>query len=50
MVQSSYLLARAFGWTPGQVRELTMAQASIYLQLLEREAALVRESGFSFDR
>jgi hypothetical protein len=39
-VLSSYLLARAFGWTPQQVQELTMAQVSLYVQLLEHEAAL----------
>lgn len=49
MVQSSYLLARAFGWTPAQIQDLTMAQVSIYLQLLEQEAMLLRDSGFSHD-
>ncbi|NTW00863.1 MAG: hypothetical protein HGA19_06065 [Oscillochloris sp.] len=34
---SSYLLASAFGWTPQQVQSLTMAQVSLYLQLLEHE-------------
>jgi hypothetical protein len=37
-VQTSYRLAREFGWTPQQVQTLTMAQASIYLQLLAVEA------------
>jgi len=27
-----------------------MAQVSIYLQLLEQEAALLRDNGFSYDR
>jgi hypothetical protein len=33
-------LARAFGWTPQQVQSLTMAQVSLYLQLLEHETEL----------
>lgn len=49
-MRSSYLLARAFGWTPAQVQDLTMAQVSIYLQLLEQEAALMPDSGFFHDR
>jgi hypothetical protein len=38
-VRSAYLLARAFGWTPQQMQEMTMAQVSTYLTLLEHEAA-----------
>jgi hypothetical protein len=37
-VRAAYVLAREFGWTPQQVQEMTMAQISIYLQLLEEEA------------
>lgn len=37
MVQASYVLAREFGWTPQQVQTLTMAQISVYLQLLKQE-------------
>jgi hypothetical protein len=37
-VRSAYLLARAFGWTPGQVQEMTLAQVRMYLSLLEDEA------------
>ena len=40
LVQASYLLARAFGWTPEQVQAMTMAQVSIYLDMLEQEATL----------
>jgi hypothetical protein len=31
------VLAKEFGWTPGQVQELTMAQVSAYIELLEQE-------------
>lgn len=34
----SFRLARAFGWTPQQVQDLTMGQVSIYLTFLEEEA------------
>jgi hypothetical protein len=37
MVRAGYLLAREFGWTPQQLQELTMAQVTIYLQMLEDE-------------
>ncbi|MCK6626853.1 MAG: hypothetical protein L6R45_16970 [Anaerolineae bacterium] len=47
LAQASYLLARAFGWTPQQVQALTMAQVSIYLRLLEQEAALLQGDEFS---
>ncbi len=36
-MQASYRLARAFGWTPQQVQELTMAQIGMYVELLEQE-------------
>ena len=36
-MQASYLLARAFGWTPGQVQAMTMAQVAMYLELLAQE-------------
>ncbi|HEV3049284.1 MAG TPA: hypothetical protein VGX50_03205 [Longimicrobium sp.] len=39
-MRSAYLLARAFGWTPRQVQEMTMAQARTYLALLEAEAGV----------
>lgn len=39
MVRAAFQLARAFGWTPQQVQELTMAQVSLYVRLLEQEAA-----------
>ncbi len=39
LVQASYLLARAFGWTPGQVQAMTMAQVAMYLELLAQETA-----------
>jgi hypothetical protein len=38
-VHSAYLLARAFGWTPQQLQEMTMGQVALYVQLLEQEAA-----------
>jgi hypothetical protein len=38
VVRGAYLLARAFGWTPQQVREMTMAQVQMYLSLLQDEA------------
>ena len=37
-MRDAYLLARAFGWTPQQVQAMTMAQVSLYVQLLEQEA------------
>jgi hypothetical protein len=37
LIQASYRLARAFGWTPQEVQTLTMAQIAIYLELLEQE-------------
>jgi hypothetical protein len=37
LVQAGYLFARAFGWTPRQLQEITVAQVSIYLQMLEEE-------------
>ncbi|MBW4443400.1 MAG: hypothetical protein KME10_19645 [Plectolyngbya sp. WJT66-NPBG17] len=37
LVQASFRLARAFGWTPQQVQSLTMAQISLYLELLDQE-------------
>ena len=36
-MQASYLLAREFGWTPQQVQTMTMAQISIYLQMLAED-------------
>ena len=39
MVRAAYTLAREFGWTPQQMQEMTMAQVSIYLQMLEEEAS-----------
>ncbi|HEU0015538.1 MAG TPA: hypothetical protein VFQ45_17815 [Longimicrobium sp.] len=38
-MRGAYVLARAFGWTPAQMQEMTMAQVGMYLQLLEQEAA-----------
>lgn len=37
LLQAGYTLAKEFGWTPGQVQDLTMAQISAYLDLLEQE-------------
>ena len=37
LLQASYILAKAFGWTPAQVQGLTMAQVSTYLDLLEQD-------------
>jgi hypothetical protein len=37
LFRSAYLLARAFGWTPTQVAEMTMAQVSGFVTLLEAE-------------
>ncbi|TAF43307.1 MAG: hypothetical protein EAZ68_08205 [Oscillatoriales cyanobacterium] len=37
LVLASFRLARAFGWTPQQVGAMTMAQVSMYLQLLDEE-------------
>jgi hypothetical protein len=37
LVRAGYRLARAFGWTPQQLQQMTVAQVSIYLQMLEEE-------------
>jgi hypothetical protein len=36
--QAAYRLARAFGWTPRQLRAMTMAQINMYLHLLNKDA------------
>jgi len=37
LLQASYRLAKAFGWTPQEVQALTMAQITLYLQLLAED-------------
>jgi hypothetical protein len=37
LMQASFRLARAFGWTPQVVQTLTMAQIALYLDLLDQE-------------
>ncbi|HEY9858228.1 MAG TPA: hypothetical protein V6D16_01900 [Candidatus Obscuribacterales bacterium] len=37
LVRAAYILAREFGWTPQQVQTMTMAQVSLYLQLLAED-------------
>lgn len=37
MAQASFVLAREFGWTPSQVQEMTMAQVSLYLQMIQKD-------------
>ena len=37
LVWAGYRLARAFGWTPQQLQAMTMAQVSLYLELLDAE-------------
>ncbi len=39
MAKTSYRLARAFGWTPDDIRKLTMAEARLYLELLEKDVS-----------
>jgi hypothetical protein len=36
VVQAFYVLAREFGWTPQQVRELTLGQVLGYVEMLNR--------------
>lgn len=38
LVQSFFVLAKEFGWTPEQVRSLTVAQVLSYLELLNHDA------------
>ena len=46
LVQAFFVLAREFGWTPAQVRDLTIGQVVGYLDLLHRSEALpVSETG-----
>jgi len=40
LAQAGFRLGRAFGWTPRQVRELTAAQAAMYLQMLDEETEI----------
>ena len=35
LVQAHFRLAKAFGWTPQEVQQLTMAQATMYLAYLD---------------
>ena len=37
LARSSFVLAREFGWTPSQIQELTMAQVSLYLQMIQKD-------------
>ena len=37
LLKAGFILAKEFGWTPNQVQDLTMAQVSAYLDLLEQE-------------
>ena len=37
-IAAYYRMARAFGWTPQQTQELTMAQIAILVEMLERES------------
>jgi hypothetical protein len=39
LARAAFRLAREFGWTPQQVRAMTMAEISVYMHLLEEEAA-----------
>jgi hypothetical protein len=36
-LKAGFVLAKEFGWTPGQMQDLTMAQVSAYLELLQEE-------------
>ena len=38
MLHASYLLAREFGWTPGEVQQLTMGQVGLYLEMIKQDA------------
>jgi hypothetical protein len=37
LLQAGYLLAKEFGWTPGQVQDLTMAQIAAYIELIQQD-------------
>lgn len=39
VAQAAFLLAKAFGWTPTEVNELTLGQVLLYLELLRRDQA-----------
>lgn len=36
-VKANFTLAKAFGWTPTQINQLTMGQIQLYTQFLEEE-------------
>lgn len=38
LVQAHYRLARAFGWTPDQIQGMTMAQVTLFLEMLEQDS------------
>lgn len=42
LVQAFFVLAREFGWTPQQVRELTLGQILGYVELLSRRQGSAR--------
>lgn len=37
-MQASFQLAKAFGWTPAQIQDMTMAQINLYLQMLQNDS------------
>lgn len=37
LARNAFRLARAFGWTPREIMDLTMAQARLFLDFLDEE-------------
>ncbi len=38
LVKASFKFAKAFGWTPRQVQEMTYGQINLYLELLKDDS------------
>ena len=39
LAKAAFILAKEFGWTPGQVNELTLGQIMLHLQMLKERSA-----------
>ena len=39
LAKAAFILSREFGWTPGQVNELTLGQIMLHLQMLKERSA-----------
>ena len=39
LAKAAFILSKEFGWTPGQVNELTLGQIMLHLQMLKERSA-----------